>query len=110
MKAYDVRLSQEQLEQVEDLAGAGYDIDRIAVYLDIPRKELRKEFQQEYSFVRYHYDRGILVVEAETGMKLAQIAKSGNITAIQQMTKLRENQRLVELRKRIMYGEEIDGL
>ncbi|MHA7822462.1 hypothetical protein ACVVIH_06840 [Chryseobacterium arthrosphaerae] len=110
MKSYDVRLSQDQLEQIEDLAGAGYDIDRIAIYLDIPKKDLRKEFQIEDSFVRYHYFRGILIVDAESGIKLAQIAQTGNITANQQIMKIRESQRLDELRKRIMYGEEIDGL
>lgn len=108
MKTIHIRLAQEQLEEIENLSGAGYDIDKIAMYLDVPKKELRKEFNDPDSFVRYHYDRGILIVDAEAGIKLAENTKSGNITAHQQLVKIRASQRLEELRKRIMYGEEID--
>lgn len=108
MKAIHIRLAQEQLEEIENLSGAGYDIDKIAMYLDVPKKELRKEFNDPDSFVRYHYDRGILIVDAEAGIKIAENTKSGNITAHQQLVKIRASQRLEELRKRIMYGEEID--
>ncbi|WP_228462842.1 hypothetical protein [Chryseobacterium caseinilyticum] len=108
MKAIHVRLAQEQLEEIENLSGAGYDIDKIAMYLDVPKMELRKEFNNPESFVRYHYDRGILLVDAESGIKLAENAKVGNITAHQQLMKIRSLQRLESLRKRIMYGEEID--
>lgn len=110
MKTIHIRLAQEQLEEIENLSGAGYDIDKIAMYLDVDRNQMRKEFSNPDSFVRYHYDRGILLVDAEAGIKLAENAKVGNITAHQQLMKIRAGQRLESLRKTIMYGEEIDGL
>lgn len=108
MKAVFLRLAQEQLEEIENLSGAGYDIDKIAIYLDVSKKDLRKEYHSPDSLVRYHYDRGILLVDAESGIKLAENAKAGNITAHQQLVKIRASQRLDALRKRIMYGEETD--
>lgn len=108
MKAIHIRLADEQLEEIENLSGAGYDIDKIAMYLDVPKNDLRKEYNNPDSIVRYHYDRGILIVDAEAGIKLAENTKSGNITAHQQLMKIRAFQRLEGLRKRIMYGEEID--
>lgn len=108
MKDYDVRLSQEQLEELEDLSGAGYCIEKIALYFDIPKKKMKAEFLMEDSWVRYHYDRGILIVDAKSGIELSKSAASGSITAVQQLAKLRKSQKLEELKKRIMYGEEID--
>lgn len=108
MRAYEVRFSQEQLEELEDLSGAGYCIDKIAMYFDVPKKKMRTEYQMEDSWVRYHYDRGILLVDAKAGIELSKSASGGNVTAIQQLAKLRNSQNLQELRKRIMYGEEID--
>ncbi|KFF24769.1 hypothetical protein [Chryseobacterium vrystaatense] len=108
MRDYEVRLSQEQLEELEDLSGAGYCIDKIALYFDIPKKTMKSEYMQEDSWVRYHYDRGILLVDAKAGIELSKSAATGSITAIQQLAKLRDSQKLEELRKRIMYGEEID--
>ena len=108
MRDYEVKLSQEQLEELEDLSGAGYCIEKIALYFDVPKKTMKSEYLQEDSWVRYHYDRGILLVDAKAGIELSKSASVGSITAIQQLAKLRGNQRLQELRKRIMYGEEID--
>ncbi|WP_315056220.1 hypothetical protein [Chryseobacterium indoltheticum] len=108
MRDYEVRLSQEQLEELEDLSGAGYCIEKIALYFDIPKKKMKTDYSQEDSWVRYHYDRGILLVDAKAGIELSKSASSGNVTAHQQMVKIRTSQRLEGLRKRIMYGEEID--
>lgn len=108
MRDYEVRLSQEQLEELEDLSGAGYCIDKIALYFDIPKKKMKADYSQEDSWIRYHYDRGILLVDAKAGIELSKSAAGGNVTAHQQMVKIRTSQRLEQLRKRIMYGEEID--
>jgi hypothetical protein len=108
MRDYEVRLSQEQLEELEDLSGAGYCIEKIALYFDIPKKKMKTDYLQEDSWVRYHYDRGILLTDAKAGIELSKSASTGSITAIQQLAKLRNTQNLEQLRKRIMYGEEID--
>lgn len=104
-------LSDDEYTQIENLAGAGYGPERIAMYLDVPRKDFMKEWKNPNSQVRYYYDRGVLIVDANAGMKLAENAMSGNITAHQQLEKVRRGQRLAELKKQYIYGEEeIDGL
>lgn len=60
-----LRLAQEELEQIETLAGAGYSPAQIAMYLDVPKKEFMKDWNNKDSFIRYHYDRGVLVVDTE---------------------------------------------
>lgn len=105
-----LRLAQEELEQIETLAGAGYSPAQIAMYLDVPKKDFMKDWNNKDSFIRYHYDRGVLVVDANAGMKLAENAMAGNITAHQQLEKIRKGQRLEALKKHYLYGEETDGL
>ncbi|MBT0549174.1 hypothetical protein [Riemerella anatipestifer] len=106
-----ILLSDEEYTQIENLAGAGYGPNKIAMYLDVPYKDFMKEWNKPNSKVRYHYERGILMVDANAGMKLAENAMSGNITAHQQLEKVRRGQLLAELKKKYIYGEEeINGL
>ena len=110
MHAKKIRLSQEQLEQLEDLASAGYSIDKCALYLEVSAKELQAEYNDPESFVYYHYRRGLFVTEAEGAMNLAKKEAEGNLTAIQQMDKIRRRQFVESEKKRILYGEDIPGL
>lgn len=100
------RLSDEELEQLEDLAGAGYSAEQIAMYLDVQKKDFLQDFYDLESLIHYHYQRGMLKVDAAAGMKLAQNAADGNITAHQQLEKIRERQFIEREKKRIIYGEE----
>lgn len=110
MVAISVRLAQEELEQIEDLAGAGYGPEKIAMYLDVPLKDFMKEWRNPDTFVRYHYNRGILLTDAETGTKLSENAKSGNITAAQQLAKMRWEQYVEDCKKQIYYNAELDEI
>lgn len=105
-----MKLTEEELEQVEILAGCGYIPEKIAIYLGCPKKLFLEAWVDKSSAIRYHYERGLLLVDAEAGRKLAENAMSGNITAHQQLEKIREAQRLEVLKKQYLYGEEIDGL
>lgn len=105
-----ILLSEEEQEQIEKLSGAGYLPDKIAVYLGFEKKKFLKAWEDRDSVVRYRYDRGLLLVDAMAGMKLAENAMSGNITAHQQLEKIRKGQLLSVLKKKYLYGEEIDGL
>ena len=80
------------------------------MYLDVDKKKFLKEWKNENTIVRYHYDRGLLLYSAAITMKLAENAKGGNITAIQQLDKIQRAQRVENLKKKYLYGEEIDGL
>ena len=80
------------------------------MYLDVDKKKFLKEWKNKDTIVRYHYDRGLLLDSAAITMKLAENAKGGNITAIQQLDKIQRTQRVENLKKKYLYGEEIDGL
>ena len=106
MHAIKIRLAQEELEQLENLAGSGYSLEQIAMYLQVPKADFIAEYFDLDSLVHYHYQRGILLVDAEAGMKLAENAKSGNITAHQQLLNIRRAQFVDREKKRIIYGQE----
>ncbi|MFC4688668.1 hypothetical protein ACFO4P_17130 [Epilithonimonas pallida] len=106
MHAIKIRLSQEELEQLENLAGAGYSLEQIAMYLDVPKNDFIAEFYDLDSFVNYHYKRGLLMVDAAAGLALAANAAGGNITAHQQLEKIRMAQFVEREKKRIIYGQE----
>ncbi len=108
MLAISVRLSQEELEQIETLAGAGYGPEKIAVYLDVPVKDFLKEWRNPETLVHFHYNRGVLITDAEIGMKLTENAKGGNITAAQQLAKMRWEQYLNDCKNQIYFSGELD--
>ena len=106
----ELKFSEEELAQIGALSGAGYSPEKIAMYLDVDKKKFLKEWKNKDTIVRYHYDRGLLLDSAAITMKLAENAKGGNITAIQQLDKIQRAQRVENLKKKYLYGEEIDGL
>ena len=64
MHAIKIRLAQEELEQLENLAGSGYSLEQIAMYLQVPKADFIAEYFDLDSLVHYHYQRGILLVDA----------------------------------------------
>ena len=91
----------QQINDIERLAGAGYTIHKVAMYLDVPARELLAEYANEESAFRYHYDRGVVLSEAAVALKLQESAEKGNVTAIQQMEAIRLEQRKRNLRIKI---------
>ncbi len=106
----ELKFSEEELAQIEALSGAGYSPEKIAMYLDVPKLKFIKEWKHPDTLVRYHYDRGLLLDSAAIAMKLAENAKGGNITAIQQLEKIQRTQRVENLKKQIYFSNELDEL
>lgn len=106
MKAIALRLAQEQLEEIETLAGLGYGPEKIAMYLDVKKSDFMKDWRNEETFIRYHYDRGVLVAEVLPALKLTENANGGNITAHQQLEKVKRRQFVEDCKKKYLYGEE----
>lgn len=106
MRAIKIRLSQEELEKLEQLAAAGFSLEKIAMCLDVPKNDFIAEFFDLDSLVHYHYKRGITENEAEAAIALAISAAGGNITAHQQLEKIRMAQFVEREKKRIIYGQE----
>ncbi|WP_116787630.1 hypothetical protein [Flavobacterium psychrotrophum] len=98
-------LSDDELKMVEDLAGANYSPEKIALYLQVEKTAFLKEWYQLGSDVRQAYDRGRLVAEFSINQKQLELAKSGNITAAQVYFKEAERLRVEEIRNRILFGE-----
>ena len=102
----DVRLSQEEFEKIEDLAACNYRPAQIAKYLDVPRADFLAAFHKPNHLVRFHYDKGQLVADADINMKALETAKAGNLTAMQIYQKNRETVSLENLKKLILFGGE----
>ena len=102
----DVRLSQEEFEQIEDLAACNYSPEQIAKYLDIRKADFMDAWYNHKHPVRHHYDRGQLVADFEINQKALETAKAGNLTAMQIYQKNRDSVHLENLKKQILFGGE----
>lgn len=76
-----MKFTDEQLKEIEQLAGINYSVRQIAMYFEFDKAELQKEFEDKESVFRYHYDRGQLIAQAEIDKATLESAKKGNITA-----------------------------
>ena len=99
-----MKLSTEQLEEVEKLSGAGYTLKQIAMYLDVPLSVIEVEFHDSESIFRYHYDRGILMVTANNDKTLVDSAKGGSVTAVQMLEKRLRERRLNDFKEKMLHG------
>jgi len=102
----DVRLSQEEFEQIEDLAGCNYSPVQIAKYLSVPRVDFMAAYNKPNHLVRFHYDKGQLQADADINMKALETAKAGNQTAMQIYFKQRDQVKLENLKNHILFGGE----
>lgn len=82
-----MKLTEEQYQTIENLSGINYSPREIAIYLGIDINDFIREFNDESSEVRYHHDRGVLITKADIDLSNLQVAKGGNITAIQTQKK-----------------------
>ena len=78
----------EQKSDIERLAALGYSIADMALYFDMDPKEFRHDAETEGCLVNYHIRRGKLIIKANAGMKLMELAENGNLTATQQLAKI----------------------
>lgn len=77
-----MNFTEDQIKDIEQLAGLNYTVRQIALYLDVNKYALQHEFENTESVFRYHYNRGQLIAQAEIDKSNLQSAKSGNITAM----------------------------
>ncbi|WP_372744287.1 hypothetical protein [Lutibacter sp.] len=105
LQVSELKLSQEQYEQIEDMAACNYAPTQIAIYLDCDQKEFLRQYHKPDSLVRFHYNKGILTAQFEIDEKLLQNAKTGNITASQEHKKAQEKRLFENQKLRILNGE-----
>lgn len=95
----------EQIKEIENLAGINYTVRQIAMYFDISVAMLQREYENPNSLFRYHYDRGRLVSQAKIDMALQTSAEGQNLSAIQQLERTRQNRRFENQRDQLIYGD-----
>jgi hypothetical protein len=104
MKILD--LTPEQYEEIEKLAGVNWSVDDIAKNLDIDPVEFQTAFDAPGSKIKWHYERGILLVKGKSQMELYNSAITGNVTAMQQMEKARAANKLEQVKKKAQLAAE----
>lgn len=102
----EIRLTDEELTTIEDLAACNYSPAEIALYLDQPKKEFIAEWNKRESVVRLAYDRGKLVAKFQVNQKQQENAKSGNITAAQIFLKESKEEEAKNVLHKILFGDD----
>jgi len=92
-------------ETIERLSATNYSYAEMAVYLSIEKTEFIQQANTTDSKIWTAIQKGRLESEFEINDKLAQNAKSGNITAAQIFEKNRKAKEVENLKARIFYGE-----
>jgi hypothetical protein len=108
-----MELTPAQLKEVEHLAAINYSVRKIAMYLDIDYKMFEAAFtisqddpRYRQGNIRYHYDRGVLLTQAELDKANLRRAKDGNVTALQQWKKDSTAEKLKNLKRKVFFDEE----
>lgn len=93
------------IQTVERMAAVNYSYDQIALFVGMKKSAFRLEANKEDSPIWTAIQKGKLETDFEINDKLAQNAKSGNITAVQIFNKNREDAEIKDLKAQIFYGE-----
>lgn len=96
-KIIESELTDEELTELERLSALGYTHSEIALYFNFDEVEFRSFADNEESLIHRHLQRGKLIVKANAQMQLLAAAESGNITAIQQLSKTLRERKYAEL-------------
>jgi len=100
-----LKLSDEQLDDVQNLAAANYAPEKIALYLDVNKTEFMQAWCNPDGEIRIYYNRGQLMSEFKINDKQRELAESGNITAAQIFLKEAEKTKLENLRNQFFFNE-----
>jgi len=98
----ELKLSQEEYETIENLAACNYSPTQIAIYLSADKEELIRQCNKPDSLVKHHFDKGVLTAQFEVDNKILETAKSGNITAAQELKKLQDKRQFENHKMRIL--------
>jgi len=104
----ELRFSDEELQHIEDLAGCNYSPERIALYLDVDKKEFMRQWYKRDSLVRIAYNKGRLIAEYEVNREQKLLAQKGNITAAQIFLKESKEQEAKNILYNILFGSEYE--
>jgi hypothetical protein len=101
-----MELTEEQIKAIEDLAGMNWATDKICHYLDIDPEEFMDDFQSPESKIKYHYDRGLLIAQADIDRANLKRARDGNQTSIQQYKKDYQQRQIENYKKKLEFDKQ----
>lgn len=96
-----MKLTDKQKADLEMMGAINYSIKRVALYLGFTFNEVVKEYQDEESDLRYHYERGQLIAQADIDTEVMKSAKDGNLTATQIYKRSEKQNRLNNLKNEL---------
>lgn len=96
----------DKVDELEKLAAVGYTPGKVAVYFGVREEIFMQEWMKENSPIRYHFERGILVNEAQEAIAMQTAANAGNTTQGQRLDKRRFEISFNNMKERICYGKE----
>ena len=99
-----MELTDEQKRKIEIISGLGYPMKKIAYYLDVSPAILQREFENEESEFRYHYDRGAIMAEIDGEIGLLDKATQGSVTAVQILAKNMMDRNMKEFKDKLLNG------
>ena len=102
----DLKLSDEEFETIQKLASLNYTKSQMAMYLDIPLDEFVYAVNLPNSKIQFYITKGKLESDYLVNEKLQQNAESGNITAVQELNKMKTAINIENIKRRLLYGED----
>jgi hypothetical protein len=101
-----MELTTAEYKHVEDLAAINYSLEQIAMYLDMNFNSFLEAFSIPDSKIKYHYDRGKLITQAEIDKANLKKARDGSAASILQWKKDAMAQKLENVKKKVLYDNE----
>ena len=98
-----IHLHEEELIELEQLAALGYSPEQMAMYFVKEPELFIRALNDKTSRIHFHTERGKLMSIAKEQMAILTAAQGGNITASQQLDKIRRN-RGFEISKLDIFG------
>lgn len=102
----DLKLSEEELQSIEDLSALGYTINQMAMFLEKSPKEFKKSIAGINSEIDFRIKKWKLEADFLINQKMLDNAKSGNITAAQEYKKAQDKIELENIKAKFLYGED----
>ncbi len=101
----NLKLSDEELDAVSDLAACNYSPEKIALYLEQSKSDFVQEWHNPESEVRIAYNKGQLLATFNVNKKQKELAESGNITAAQIFLKEAEKIQVENIRNQCFFND-----
>jgi hypothetical protein len=102
---YCIILSEEEYNQIKNLAALGFDVTKISRVLEKDLRLFKRDWKTKGTPIYEAYHTGCLEAQAEIDGEIQKSAAKGTIPAIQLYKKLQEDQMLENMKEEIFNTE-----